>query len=113
MNFKNRDVISIHDFSKQELLFILKASKSMEKKPNPNLLNGKILATLFFEPSTRTRLSFVSAMEQLGGKAIGFANASITSVKKGETVFEIYADSDEKLRYAVDIANEMYPLRIG
>ncbi|MBS3102796.1 aspartate carbamoyltransferase [Candidatus Woesearchaeota archaeon] len=88
MNFKNRDVISIHDFSKQELLFILKASKSMEKKPNPNLLNGKILATLFFEPSTRTRLSFVSAMEQLGGKAIGFANASITSVKKGETLWD-------------------------
>jgi len=73
---------------KQELLFILKASKSMEKKPNPNLLNGKILATLFFEPSTRTRLSFVSAMEQLGGKAIGFANASITSVKKGETLWD-------------------------
>ena len=98
MNFKNRDIISIHDFSKQELLFILKTAKSMEKKSNPDLLKGKILATLFFEPSTRTRLSFMSAMEQLGGKAMGFATATNTSIKKGETLWdtikmvEAYAD---------------------
>lgn len=97
MNFENRDIISIHDFSKQELLFILKTAKLMDK-PNPNLLKDKILATLFFEPSTRTRLSFMSAMEQLGGKAMGFATATNTSIKKGETLWdtikmvEAYAD---------------------
>jgi len=88
MNFKNRDVISINDFSKQELLFILKISRQMEKKPNPNLLKDKILATLFFEPSTRTRLSFISAMEQLGGNVMGFATTASTSIKKGETLWD-------------------------
>jgi|TARA_Y100000310_G_scaffold93932_1_gene91548 aspartate carbamoyltransferase catalytic subunit len=97
MNSKNRDIISIHDFSKQELLFILKTVKLMDG-PNPNLLKDKILATLFFEPSTRTRLSFMSAMEQLGGKVMGFANTGTTSIKKGETLWdtikmvEAYAD---------------------
>jgi len=88
MNFKNRDIISIHDFSKQELLFIIKVSKLMEKKPKPDLLKNRILATLFFEPSTRTRLSFTSAMEQLGGKVIGFASGGVTSLKKGETLWD-------------------------
>src|SRR3989344_844041 len=99
MNFKNRDIISIHDFSKQELLFIIKVSKLMEKKPKPDLLKNRILATLFFEPSTRTRLSFTSAMEQLGGKVMGFASGSVASLKKGETLWdtikmvENYADA--------------------
>jgi|TARA_B100001971_G_C18169403_1_gene526172 aspartate carbamoyltransferase catalytic subunit len=88
MNFKNRDIISIHDFSKDELLYILKISKLMEKKPDSNLLKDKILATLFFEPSTRTRLSFTSAMEQLGGKVMGFATSTMTSIKKGETLWD-------------------------
>jgi len=88
MNFENRDIISIHDFSKDELLSILKTARSMEKNPNPNLLKGKILATLFFEPSTRTRLSFISAMEQLGGEVMGFATSNITSIKKGETLWD-------------------------
>ena len=99
MNFKNRDIISIHDFSKEELLFILKTAKLMEKNTNPNLLKEKLLAALFFEPSTRTRLSFISAMEQLGGKAMGFATSGVTSIKKGETLWdtikmvESYADA--------------------
>ncbi len=99
MNFKNRDIISIHDFSKQELLFILKTAKSMEKNADSNLLKNNILATLFFEPSTRTRLSFTSAMEQLNGKVMGFASSKMTSVKKGETLWdsvkmaEAYADA--------------------
>jgi len=88
MNFKNRDIISIHDFSKQELLYILKISKLMEKNPKQNLLKDELLATLFFEPSTRTRLSFLSAMEQLGGKVMGFATSGMTSVKKGETLWD-------------------------
>lgn len=88
MDFKNKDIISINDFSKQELLYILKISKLMEQKSNPNLLKDKILATLFFEPSTRTRLSFISAMEQLNGKVLGFSNIETTSVKKGETLWD-------------------------
>src|SRR3989339_2259197 len=88
MDFKSRDIISINDFSKDELLYILKIAKLMEKKHNPNLLRDKILATLFFEPSTRTRLSFTSAMEQLGGKVMGFSSISTTSVKKGETLWD-------------------------
>lgn len=88
MDFKNKDIISIDDFSKEELLHILKAAKSMELKPKNNLLKGKILATLFFEPSTRTRLSFTSAMEQLSGEVIGFSAANMTSVQKGESLWD-------------------------
>ncbi|MBW2976856.1 aspartate carbamoyltransferase [Candidatus Woesearchaeota archaeon] len=88
MNFENRDIISINDFSKQELLFVLKTARLMEKKPNPNLLKDKVLANLFFEPSTRTRLSFMSAMAQLGGKVMGFATAKATSIKKGESLWD-------------------------
>src|SRR3990167_7746913 len=88
MDFKNKDVISINDFSKEELLHILKVARQMEQKPKGNLLKGKILATLFFEPSTRTRLSFTSAMEQLSGEIIGFSNANTTSIQKGESLWD-------------------------
>ena len=88
MDFKNRDIISINDFSKEELLHILKVVRQMEQKPKSNLLKGKILATLFFEPSTRTRLSFSSAMEQLSGEVIGFSNANTTSIQKGESLWD-------------------------
>jgi len=87
MNFKGRDIISIRDFSKEELLYILNISKEMEKD-KPQLLRGKILATLFFEPSTRTRLSFESAMYRLGGRVIGFSDEKVSSVKKGETIWD-------------------------
>jgi len=88
MDFKSRDIISIYDFSKAELLYILRTAKQMEEKPNPNLLKGKILATLFFEPSTRTRLSFTSAMEQLSGQVMGFSSSHVTSVEKGESLWD-------------------------
>lgn len=87
MTFKNRDIISINDFSKEDLLHILKAAKSMEKS-RPNLLKGKILATLFFEPSTRTRLSFIYAMESLGGKVLGFDDTKQSSLQKGESLWD-------------------------
>lgn len=87
MKFKGRDIISIRDFSKDDLLYILKIAKEMEKD-KPKLLEGKILATLFFEPSTRTRLSFESAMYRLGGKVIGFSDEKVSSIKKGETVWD-------------------------
>src|SRR3989338_2936703 len=88
MDLKGKDIISINDFSKEELLYILKVVRQMEQKPKSNLLRGNILATLFFEPSTRTRLSFVSAMEQLSGTVIGFSNANVTSIQKGESLWD-------------------------
>ena len=88
MNFKNRDIISVRDFSKQELLYVLKIAKKMESKSYANLLKDKVMASLFFEPSTRTRLSFETAMNQLGGRVIGFDRASVSSVKKGETLWD-------------------------
>ena len=88
MDFKNRDIISINDFSREELLHIIKVSRQMEQKPKGNLLKGKILAALFFEPSTRTRLSFISAMEQLGGEVIGFSASTTTSIQKGESLWD-------------------------
>ena len=88
MDFKDRDIISINDFSKEELLHILKVVRQIEQKPQNNLLKGKILAALFFEPSTRTRLSFLSAMGQCGGEVIGFSNANTTSIQKGESLWD-------------------------
>ncbi|MGB9135209.1 MAG: aspartate carbamoyltransferase [Candidatus Bathyarchaeia archaeon] len=100
MEFKGRDIISLKDFSKEEIDHVLEVARSMEPvaRSGSDLLQGKILATLFFEASTRTRLSFESAMHRLGGSAIGFAEAEIASVKKGENladtmrVVESYAD---------------------
>ncbi|HLE75548.1 MAG TPA: aspartate carbamoyltransferase [Candidatus Bathyarchaeia archaeon] len=100
MQFQGRDVISIEDFSREEINYILSISKAMEPiaSKGSDMLKGKILATLFFEPSTRTRLSFEAAMLKLGGSIIGFAEAESASVKKGENladtvrVVENYAD---------------------
>ena len=87
MKFKGRDIVSIRDFSKEELIHILEVAQEMEAE-KPNLLAGKLLATLFFEPSTRTRLSFESAMYRLGGSVIGFSDEKVSSVKKGETIWD-------------------------
>ena len=88
--FKGRDIISIHDFSREEIEHILKVSKDMipaARGEKGNLsLKGKILSTIFFEPSTRTRLSFEAAMTRLGGSVVGFSDPEITSLKKGETL---------------------------
>ncbi|MBI2548138.1 aspartate carbamoyltransferase [Candidatus Woesearchaeota archaeon] len=85
-SFANSDIISIQDFSRDDILYILEIAKRMEQKPHPELLHGKVLATLFFEPSTRTRLSFETAMLQLGGKVIGFSDQKNTSTSKGESL---------------------------
>ncbi len=87
MTFTGRDIVSIRDFSKEDLLHVLKVSQDMEGD-KPQLLAGKILASLFFEPSTRTRLSFESAMCRLGDKIIGFSDEKVSSVKKGETIWD-------------------------
>lgn len=85
-SMKNRSLVSIDDFSTDEIIRILDLAEEFEKHPTSNLLEGKVVATLFFEPSTRTRLSFESAISRLGGKILGFADASVSSVSKGETL---------------------------
>ena len=83
---KNRSLVSIDDFSTDEILKILDLTEEFEKQPTSKLLEGKVIATLFFEPSTRTRLSFESAINRLGGKIVGFSDSSNSSVSKGETL---------------------------
>jgi aspartate carbamoyltransferase catalytic subunit len=100
LQFKGRDIVSIKDFSREEIDYILKTAASMEPiaRSGSEMLHGKILATLFFEPSTRTRLSFEAAMNKLGGTSIGFAEPKVAAIKKGENladtirVVENYAD---------------------
>ena len=79
-------IISAKQFDREDIEYILKKGKEMIKTKNSNILQGKILATLFFEPSTRTRLSFESAMYRLGGSVIGFHSGDVSSIKKGESI---------------------------
>src|SRR5574344_1996628 len=85
---QKRDLISITEFSKDEYLRIMELAADFEKNPNQNLLDGKVVASLFFEPSTRTRLSFETAINRLGGRVIGFSDSSSSSVSKGETLHD-------------------------
>jgi aspartate carbamoyltransferase catalytic subunit len=85
---KNRSLVSIDDLTTAEVLTILDNAAEFEKNPVQKLLEGKVIATLFFEPSTRTRLSFESAINRLGGKIVGFADAGVSSVSKGETLHD-------------------------
>jgi len=83
---KKESFVSVADLSKETIDHLMKKTESFEKNPNRKLLDGKICATLFFEPSTRTRLSFETAVNRLGGKVIGFSDAATTSSSKGETL---------------------------
>lgn len=82
----NKSLVSITDYSKEDILRILNLTKKFDENPNRRLLEGKVCATLFFEPSTRTRLSFETAVNRLGGRIIGFSDAATTSSSKGETL---------------------------
>jgi aspartate carbamoyltransferase catalytic subunit len=108
LEFEGRDIISIKDFSRDEINYILKIAQAMEPiaTKGSDMLRGKILATLFFEPSTRTRLSFEAAMHRLGGSTIGFAEAEIASVKKGENL----ADTVRTVENYADIIAVRHPL---
>lgn len=108
MKFEGRDVISIRDFTREEIDYILKIAEAMEPLAvkGSDMLKGKILATLFFEPSTRTRLSFEAAMLKLGGSAIGFAEAEIASVRKGESL----ADTVRTVEKYADVIALRHPL---
>ena len=81
-----RSLVSIEDYTKEEILEVLQLASEFEANPNQRLLEGKVVASLFFEPSTRTRLSFETAINRLGGRIIGFTDASSSSVTKGETL---------------------------
>ncbi|MGM0530152.1 MAG: aspartate carbamoyltransferase [Bacteroidota bacterium] len=83
---KNKSLISINDYSKDQIVRTLDLAEDFEENPNQKLLEGKVIATLFFEPSTRTRLSFESAISRLGGQVIGFASKESSSVQKGESL---------------------------
>ena len=82
----SNSLVSISDISKDEILGLLEQARYFEENPNHKILDGKVVATLFFEPSTRTRLSFETAVNRLGGRVIGFSDASTTSSSKGETL---------------------------
>ena len=108
LGFEGRDIISIKDFSKDEINYVFKVAKNMEPLAvkGSEMLRGKILATLFFEASTRTRLSFESAMHRLGGSTIGFAEAETASVKKGENL----ADTIRTVENYADVIAMRHPL---
>ena len=108
LKFEGRDIISIKDFTKEEINYILKIAQTMEPiaVKGSDMLKRKILATLFFEPSTRTRLSFEAAMHKLGGSTIGFAEAELASVKKGENL----ADTVRTVENYADLIAVRHPL---
>ncbi len=83
---KKKSLVSINDFSKEEFVRILDLASEFEKEPTREILKDYVIATLFFEPSTRTRLSFETAISRLGGKIVGFSDSSSTSTSKGETL---------------------------
>ncbi len=85
---KGRNLISITDFSKEEYIEVLDIAEGFEQNPKQRILSDKVVATLFFEPSTRTRLSFESAANQLGARIIGFSDPGGTSVQKGESLHD-------------------------
>ena len=86
MNRKEKKLFQIPELSKEESLALVKQTRYFGGNPNQTILDGKVIATLFFEPSTRTRLSFETAVNRLGGRVIGFSDAATTSSSKGETL---------------------------
>ena len=118
---ENRSLVSLVDYTKEKLLYLLQMAAEFEKQPNRHLLDGKIVATLFFEPSTRTRLSFETAANRLGAKVIGFSDPKVTSSTKGETLKDTimmvsnYADIIVMRHYlegAARYASEIAPVPI-
>ena len=83
---ENRSIVSIADYSREKIEYLLNMAAEFERQPNRKILDGKVVATLFFEPSTRTRLSFETAANRLGARVIGFTDPKVTSSSKGETL---------------------------
>ena len=118
---EKRNFVTIADLSREKILYMLRMAEEFEKCPNRDLLKNKIVATLFFEPSTRTRLSFETAANRLGAKVIGFADPKVTSGTKGETLKDTilmvanYADVIVMRHYiegAAQYASEISPVPI-
>lgn len=103
---KNRSLISISDYSKEEYLQILELAKEFEKNPVQKIADGFVIASLFFEPSTRTMLSFESAANKLGARVIGFSGTSNTSVAKGES----FADTIKTVANYSDLIVMRHPV---
>ena len=121
MQMKQRDFVTIADLSKEKIQYLIDLSQEFERHPNRELLKGKVIASLFFEPSTRTRLSFETAANRLGARIIGFSDAKATSVSKGETLKDTilmvanYADVSVMRHYiegAAQYASEVSPVPI-
>ena len=115
------DFVTIANLSKEKIMYLLQMAQEFEKHPNRELLKGKVVATLFFEPSTRTRLSFETAANRLGARVIGFSDAKASSVTKGETLKDTilmvsnYADVIVMRHYvegAAQYASEVAPVPI-
>lgn len=113
--------VTIADLSRDKILYMIKVAQEFEKHPNREILKGKVVATLFFEPSTRTRLSFETAANRLGARVIGFSDAKVTSATKGETLKDTilmvsnYADVIVMRHYiegAAQYASEVAPVPI-
>lgn len=81
-----KDIISMRSLTKEQIEKILEMARKLEENPQPELLKGKVVSALFFEPSTRTRLSFYSAAQRLGAQVLGFDSPDGTSLKKGESL---------------------------
>ncbi|MCQ2245522.1 MAG: aspartate carbamoyltransferase [Bacteroidaceae bacterium] len=118
---QNHSLVTIADLTKEDIMYLMEMAHEFEKNPNRKILNGKVVATLFFEPSTRTRLSFETAANRLGARVIGFADPKITSGTKGETLKDTimmvsnYADVIVMRHYlegAARYASEIAPVPI-
>ena len=105
-SFVGRDIISIRDMTRQGIEYVLAHAKLLKQQPQPNLLQNKVMGSCFFEPSTRTRLSFETAMQLLGGSVVGFADADVTSIKKKETLY----DSMKIIGQYVDVIAMRHPI---
>ena len=105
-----RHLLSITDLSVEEIDELLNTAADIEANPDKyaHALAGKKLATLFFEPSTRTRLSFEAAMYELGGQVLGFSEAQSSSAAKGESVEEINKKTEALNKAMEPIAKKIY-----
>ncbi len=119
--FMNRSFVTIADHSREKIEYLIRMAQEFERHPNRLLLQGRVVATLFFEPSTRTRLSFETAANRLGARVIGFADPKVTSGTKGETLKDTimmvsnYADVIVMRHYlegAARYASEIAPVPI-
>ena len=117
----NRSLVTIADHSREIIEYLIRMAQEFEQNPNRLLLQGRVVATLFFEPSTRTRLSFETAANRLGARVIGFADPKVTSGTKGETLKDTimmvsnYADVIVMRHYlegAARYASEIAPVPI-